>query len=155
MCLRLPDGRYVGAYHMSWVTPAEATDQRREITERFRPILAEVCDLLRAPRLLADALAPNAFALVASPTGVAFQLPNRTPGPHLGEGGALRRLLLEKLGTGTPRRFIWPDEAGCCHRVAIVPCRGNLVLVTEELAPWPHDLSLREVQVLHWLRAAH
>jgi len=149
MCLRLPDGRYVGAYHMSWTSPAEATDERREITERFRPILAEVCDLLRAPRLLADALAPTAFALVASSTGAAFQLPNRAPGPHLGEGGALRRLLLEKLGPGTPRRFIWPDETGRCHRVAIVPCRGDLVLVTEELSPWPHDLSLREIQVLH------
>lgn len=149
VCLRLPDGRYVGAYHMSFVSPAEATDERREITERFRPMLAEACDLLRAPRLLADALAPTAFALVASSTGAAFQLPNRAPGPHLGEGGALRRLLLEKLGPRTPRRFIWPDEAGCCHRVAIVPCRGDLVLVTEELAPWPHDLSLREIQVLH------
>jgi DNA-binding CsgD family transcriptional regulator len=149
VCLRLPDGRYVGAYHLSWVSPAEATDERREITERFRPILAEVCDLLRAPRLLADALAPTAFALAASSTGAAFQLPNRASGPHLGEGGALRRLLLEKLGPRTPRRFIWPDEAGCCHRVAIVPCRDNLVLVTEELTPWPHDLSLREIQVLH------
>lgn len=149
ICLRLPDGRYVGAYHMSWASPAEATDERREIAERFRPILAEVCDLLRTPRLLADALAPTAFALVASSTGAAFQLPNRAPGPHLGEGGALRRLLLEKPGLGTTRRFIWPDEAGCCHRVAIVPCRGDLVLVTEESAPWPHDLSLREIQVLH------
>ena len=50
---------------------------------------------------------------------------------------------------GQPRRFIWPDEAGLCHRVAIVSCRGDLVLITEELAPWPHDLSLREIQVLH------
>ncbi len=149
MCLRLPDGRYVGAYHMSWSRPAEATDERREITERFRPFLAEVCDLLRTPRILADALAPTAFAMVASSTGAAFQLPNRPPGPHLGEGGALRRLILEKLGRRAPRRFVWSDETGCCHRVEIVPCRGDLVLVTEELAPWPHNLSLREIQVLH------
>ena len=149
MCLRLPDGRYVGAYHMSWTSPAEATDERREITERFRPILAEVCDLLRTPRLLADALAPTAFALVMSSTGAAFQLPNRTPGPHLGEAGALRRLLLENLGPWTPRRLVWPDETGQCHQVTIIPCRSNLFLVTEEAAPWPHDLSLREIQVLH------
>jgi DNA-binding CsgD family transcriptional regulator len=149
MCLRLPDGRYVGAFHMSWPSPTEATDERREITERFRPILAGVCDLLRTPRLLADALAPTAFALVVSSTGAGFQLPNRAPGPHLGEGGALRQLVLESLGPCTPRRFIWRDEAGCCHRVAIIPCRDNLVLVTEEAAPWPHDLSLREIQVLH------
>ena len=61
----------------------------------------------------------------------------------------MRRLLLEKLGPGTPRRFIWPDETGSCHRVAIIPCRSDLVLITEELAPWPYDLSLREIQVLH------
>lgn len=147
--LRLPDGRYVGAYHMSWQRPEEATDERREIAERFRPILAEVCDMLRTPRLLAEALAPTAFALVVSSTGAAFQLPNRSPGPYLGEGGALRRLLLERLAHRTPQRFVWPDEAGYCHRVEVVPCRGDLALVTEELGPWPHDLSLREIQVLH------
>jgi DNA-binding CsgD family transcriptional regulator len=149
MCLRLPDGRYVGAFHMSWASSVAATDERREITERFRPILAEVCDLLRTPRLLADALAPTAFALVMSSTGAAFQLPNRAPGPHLGEGGALRRLLLGKLGPWAPRRLVWPDETGQCHQVTIIPCRSNLFLVTEESAPWPHDLSLREIQVLH------
>ena len=105
---------------------AEATDERREITERFRPMLAEVCDLLRTPRLLADALAPTAFALVASSTGAAFQLPNHAPGPHLSEGGAFARLVLEKIGPGAPRRFIWPDESGCCHRVAIGTLPGRL-----------------------------
>jgi DNA-binding CsgD family transcriptional regulator len=149
MCLRLPDGRYAGALHMSWSSSAAATDERREITERFRPILASVCDHLRTPQLLADSMAPNAFALVVSSTGLAFQLATRDPGPHLGEGGALRRLLLEKLRPWMPRRFIWSDEAGFCHKVAIIPCRGNIVLVTEEFAPWPYDLSLRELQVLH------
>lgn len=149
MCLRLPDGRYVGALHMSWYSAAAATDERREITERFRPILANVCDQLRTPQLLADAIAPNAFALVMSPSGRAFHLPARAPGPHLGEGGALRRLLLEKLRPWKPQRFVWPDEAGLCHKVAIIPCRGNVVLGTEEFAPWPYDLSLREIQVLH------
>jgi DNA-binding CsgD family transcriptional regulator len=149
MCLRLPDGRYTGAVHISWSSAAAATDERREITERFRPVLAAVCDQLRTPQLLADAISPNAFALVVSSTGLACHLPARAPGPHLGEGGALRRLLLENLRPWIPRRFVWPDEAGLCHKVAIIPCRGNLNLVTEELAQWPHNLSLREVQVLH------
>ena len=125
---------------MSWVTPAEATNKRREITERFRPILAEVCDLLRAPRLLADALAPNTFALVASPTGVAFQLPNRTPGPHLGEGGALRRLLLEKLGFGTPRRFICPTKPAAVIALRSYPAEATWCW-SPGMAPWPRDLT--------------
>lgn len=149
MCLRLPDGRYVGTVNMSWSSSGAATDERREIIERFRPILADVCDQLRTPQLLADAIAPNAFALIVSSTGLTFQLPARAPGPHLGEGGALRRFLLERLSSGMPRRFIWPDESGFCHKVTTVPCRSNVILVTEELAPWPYNLSLREIQVLH------
>ena len=149
MCLRLPDGRYTGAFHMSWNSAAAATDERREITERFRPILAAICDQLRTPQLLADAVAPNAFALIVSSDGLAFRLPGRSPGPHLGDEGTLRQLLLEKLRSWLPRRFVWPDEAGFCHRVAITPCRGNVILITEELVPWPYGLSLREVQVLH------
>ncbi len=149
MCLRLPEGRYVGAYHLSWTSSAAATDERREIIQRFRPILAELCDQLRTPRLLAEGVAPNSFALVISSSGAAFDLLSRAPGPHLGEGGALRRLLLEKLRPWTPRRFVWADEGGLCHRVAIIPCQRNMVLVTEELIPWPYDLSLREIQVLH------
>jgi DNA-binding CsgD family transcriptional regulator len=149
MCLRLPDGRYTGAVHVSWSSAVAATDERREITERFRPILASVCDQLRTPQLLANAISPKAFALVLSSTGVAFELPASAPGPHLGVGGALRRLLLERANTRIPQRFVWSDEAGLCHRVALIPSRGNLTLVTEELARWPYNLSLREVQVLH------
>jgi len=149
MCLRLPDGRYTGAVHVSWSSAASATDERREIIERFRPILAGVCDQLRTPQLLADAISPQAFALIVSSSGLAFNLPTRSPGPHLGEGGALRRLLLDSFGPQLPKRFIWPDEAGLCHQITITPCRNKAVLVTEELAPWPYNLSLREVQVLH------
>lgn len=149
MCLRLPDGRYVGALHMNWASSAAATDERREITERFRPILAELCDQLRTPRLLAEGLSPNTFAVVISSSGAAFDLLARTAGPHLGEAGALRRLLLATLGPHTPQRFVWCDEAGRCHRVALIPCPRNVVLVTEEPIPWPYDLSLREIEVLH------
>jgi hypothetical protein len=60
VCLRLPNGRYTGAVHMSWTSPAAATDERREIIERFRSVLAMTCDLLRAPQLLASTLNPDA-----------------------------------------------------------------------------------------------
>ncbi|MRX37396.1 hypothetical protein GJR93_30750 [Aminobacter sp. MDW-2] len=43
---------------------------------------------------------------------------------------------------------MWPDEAGCCHAVQMTPCRGSVILVTEESIAWPYNLSLREVQVL-------
>lgn len=149
MCLRLADGRYIGAIHMSWCREAQAADERREITERFQPILLNICDQLRTPQLLADELAPNAYAIAVSPNGFAFHLPNRHPGAHLGEGGELRRLILEKLKSSRPHHFVWPDEAGRCHKVTITPCRGNILLITEECMPWPYNLSLREIQILH------
>jgi len=149
MCLRLPDGRYIGAIHMSWSKEVHATDDRRELTERFQPILLNICDQLRTPQLLADELAPNSYALAVSPNGFAFHLPNRSPGPHLGEGGDLRRLVLEKLKSLKLRSFVWPDEAGRCHMVTITPCRGNILLITEYCTHWPYNLSLREIQILH------
>jgi DNA-binding CsgD family transcriptional regulator len=149
MCLRLADGRYIGAIHMSWSRETHATDERREVTERFQPILLNICDQLRTPQFLADELAPGSYAIAVSPNGFAFHLPNRSPGPHLGEGGELRRLVLEKVKSSRPRRFVWPDEAGRCHQVTITPCRGNILLITEDRIPWPYNLSLREIQILH------
>ncbi|MDR3467124.1 MAG: helix-turn-helix transcriptional regulator [Xanthobacteraceae bacterium] len=153
MCLRLADGRYIGAIHMSWARETHATDEARELTERFQPILLNICDQLRTPQLLADELAPGSYAIAVSPNGFAFHLPNRSPGPHLGEGGVLRRMILEKLpeklNSSRPRCFVWPDEAGRCHKVTITPCRGSILLITEQCMPWPYGLSLREIQILH------
>jgi DNA-binding CsgD family transcriptional regulator len=149
MCLRVADGRYIGAIHMSWSRETHATDECREMTERFRPILLNICDQLRTPQLLADELAPNSHAIAISPNGFAFHLPNRSPGPHLGEGGVLRQVVLEKVKSSKPQRFVWPDEASRCHQVTITPCRGNILLITEESIPWPYSLSLREIQILH------
>jgi DNA-binding CsgD family transcriptional regulator len=149
MCLRLPDGRYTGAFHMSWTTPAGASDERRETAVRFRPLLASICDQLRAPRLLAEAMALSANALIVSSDGKAFSLPNHAPGPHLSEGGALRELILRKRLASFPRRFLWADEAGLCHRVTITACHGDVSLVVKEQVPWPYALSFRELQVLH------
>lgn len=149
MCLWLPDGRYTGAIHMSWLSSASATDDRREIVQRFSPILAALCDQLRAPRLLVEATAPDAFALIVSSAGLVFTLPNREPGPHLGESGALRQLIMRRIGSGLPQRFLWADKTGGCHRVTITPCHGNVCLVTDEATAWPFGLSPRELQVLN------
>ena len=149
MCLRLRDGRYTGTIYMSWAAPAKATDERREITERFHGILATICDQLRTPRLLAETMAPDAFAMVVSSTGKALCLPNRSPGPHLSEGGALRRLVLERTGHPLPQRFLWADDSGVFHRVTITPCRNDLSLVIAQRTTLPYGLSFREIEVLH------
>lgn len=148
MCLRLSDGRYTGAVHFSWTSVAGATDMRREIIVGFRPLLASICDQLRAPRLIAEAMSPEAFVIIVSSKGEAFSLPNHSPGPNLGEEGALRKFVLNSIGS-LPRRFLWPDELGSCHRVEVIPCRGDVSLVTEQMTPWPYGLSHREIQVLH------
>lgn len=149
MCLRLPSGRYVGALHMNWNSASSATDTRRETTERFRPVLAELCDHLRLPSILAEGLGDGVFALVMSLNGAVCEFRTRAVGPHLGENGALRRLLLQTLGSRTPRQFLWPDEDGICHQVNVTPCRREMALITEQPIPWPYDLTYREIEVLH------
>jgi DNA-binding CsgD family transcriptional regulator len=149
VCLRLPNGRYTGAVHMSWSSPAAATDERRAIIERFSPVLAAACDLLRTPQLLVSTLNPGVCALVISSSRAAYELPGRNAGEYLGEAGALRRLLLERFGCWRLPRFLWADQTGGCHRVTLASCPGNLTLVTEESVPWPFGLSLREIQVLN------
>lgn len=82
---------------MSWTSAAAAPDERREIIERFRPMLALACGLLRWPQILARELNPGVFALVISSNGVPHDLPGHSAGPHLGEGGSLRQLLAQNV----------------------------------------------------------
>lgn len=91
-------------FPMKWTTSAEPTDEPKDITQRFRPILAELCDRPRTPPLLAEGVAPNSFALVISSSGAAFNLLARAAGRHLGEGGA--NCSRKCLGTG-------PRDASC------------------------------------------
>jgi DNA-binding NarL/FixJ family response regulator len=148
-CLRLRDGRYTGSLHMSWSKPSAATDERRETIERFRPLLATVCDLLRTPKMLVDALAPGAGAIVVSPDGMAAELSGQQTGSELADGSALRRLLTQPGGSQDYRRFLWPDPTGSCHRITVIPCTDGVSLVTEEAIPWPYGLTPRELQILH------
>lgn len=149
ICLRLRDGRYTGSLHMSWSHPGEATDDRRETIEQFQPILALVCDTLRAPQVLAEGLAPNVHALVVSSHGNATEIPGRDSSPELAEGTELRRLLGKSHGPRKYRRFLWRDPIGLCHRIEVIPCRGGLSLITEQTVPWPYGLTARELEILH------
>ncbi|WP_043723870.1 helix-turn-helix transcriptional regulator [Nocardia asiatica] len=153
ICLRLRDGRYTGSLHMSWSRPREATDDRRETIEQFQPILALVCDTLRAPQVLAETLAPDVHALVVSANGNATELPGRAAGPDLAEGTELRRMLAEPQGWHHHRRFLWRDRIGLCHRIEVIPCSGGLSLITEQTVPWPYCLTARELEILHLVTA--
>ncbi|WP_412519477.1 hypothetical protein K8Z49_16040 [Actinomadura madurae] len=149
MCLRLPDGRYTGALHVSWSSAREATDENIELIYRFRPLLALVCDMLRSAEAGIAQLPPDAHALVISGKGKAAELPGRSLGTFLCDGGALRKILSGHTLPRVPRRYLWADATGRCHRIEIIPCRGGAALVTEQIVPWPHCLTFREAQILH------
>lgn len=149
MCLRLPDGRYTGALHMSWLSLKDATHESIELIYRFRPLLAIVCDMLRSAQVALEQLAPDAHALLISGKGRAAELPGRSPGSLLCEGGLLRNMLSGHAMPHAPRRYLWADAEGRCHRIEITPCRGDVTLVTERTVPWPHGLTAREAQILY------
>jgi DNA-binding CsgD family transcriptional regulator len=150
-CLWNARGRYTGSLHASWNSPAAATDERREVIESFRPLLADVCDLLRVPAILAAALAPNAFALFVSSKRLAAELSGRPTGPHLKEGGELRRFLSTHWTVLKNRRFLWIDELGSWHRVELIACSEGATLVAEQPVAPPYGLTRRELDVLHLL----
>jgi DNA-binding CsgD family transcriptional regulator len=149
-CLRLPGGRYTGSLHMSWESPSDATDDRRDLIERFRPVLAVACDLLGGPQAVAETLAPDAFVVVMSARGASADLPGRDPGPQLRDDGELRMFLARQWGRQrVARRFMWIDRAGIWHRVELVGCQGDATVVAEQPVPPPYGLTPRELEVLH------
>lgn len=146
-CLRRRDGRYTGSLHVSWTAASAATDERREMLERFRPVLAAACDMLGTPKIVANALAPRAHAVVLSADHRVSALPGHPVGPALAERSPLRVLLAGPKRRR--RRFLWADRDGHCHRVTIIPCAGDISVATEERVPWPYGLTMRELQILH------
>ncbi len=148
MCLRLPDGRYTGALHISWESPSKPRDEVRSTIEAFHPLLAGVCDLLRAAQLNVERMGPDAHAVVIARDGRVSDLPGRSAGPVLSESRFLRTLLARHVRTTDRRRYLWADEDGGCHRIDVAPCRGQVWLVTERSIPWPFGLSRRELEVL-------
>ncbi|MCW0215940.1 MAG: helix-turn-helix transcriptional regulator [Pseudonocardia sp.] len=150
-CLWLPDGSHAGAIHMSWEAPQAATDERREIVERFRPILAGSSNLLAPHQVLADEAYPDAHVAVIG-ADVQQPVPGRDVGPILRADGQLWPLLLASL----PRRdssLLWLDEFGGAHRLDLTHCAGATVLVAERATPAPYGLTARELQVLTLLAA--
>jgi DNA-binding CsgD family transcriptional regulator len=149
-CLRLPNGRYTGSLHVSWESPSDATDDRREMIERLRPVLAVACDLLEGPQTVAQTVASEAFAVVVSGRGVVADLSGREPGPHLCDGGELRAFLLHRWKQREAmKRFLWIDGTGGWHRVELITCRGDVTLLAEQRTPPPYALTPRELEVLH------
>lgn len=144
--LWLPGGVHVGAIHMSWTSPHAATDERREVVERFRPLLAGSSNLLASHRLLADAAYPDAHVAVI---GVDLQqrVPGREVGPILQEDGPLWPHL-SAAAYREDGRFLWIDGSGSVHRIELTRCAAGTVLVAERGTPSPYGLTARELEVL-------
>jgi DNA-binding CsgD family transcriptional regulator len=147
--LWLPGGHYSGTLNVSWDSLTGPTDERIEVIERFRPLIADVCDALRAPRIVANALVPGAFTLLISANHVATELPGRPAGPHLSEGGELRWFLAQRWATVSYRRFLWTDRSGRWHRVELIACRAGATIVAEREVALPSGITPRELEVLH------
>ena len=148
MCLRLPDGRYTGSLHVSWSSPGDATDESRTVIERFRPLLATVCDMLRGARLAADRLDPDAHAVLVTRDGRVVPMPGKREGAVLSDS-PFRRALSEAPRHLLDRGYLWIDAEGRCRRIETVPCHGGVTMVTERMVPWPFGVTAREAQVLH------
>lgn len=154
-CLRLRDGRYTGSLHMSWAKPSEATDERQETAERFRPVLAAICDILRTPQIIREHLAPEAMAIVVSADGTTAELPGENSGSVLAEESPLRKYLAASAGAQRRRRFLWPDQLGSCFKVEVIPCKDDVSLATATYTPWPYGLTMRELEILHLVSGGH
>lgn len=146
-CLWLPDGRYVGAFHANWESPRGVPDEERERIERFRPLLAAACDLLRHPRILLLQLAPNGGAIMVGGEGNVLDAPEQPPGPAL-SGGSRLRSYFESSPRQPRRQFLWPGEDSW-FRIEVLPCRDGTVLVTEQTIEAPYRLTARELEILH------
>ncbi|MGI5131108.1 response regulator transcription factor [Pseudonocardia sp. CA-107938] len=145
-CLWLPGGVHVGAVHMNWTSSHAATDERREVVERFRPLLAGSCNLLAPHRVIADAAHPEAHVAVIG-ADVPQRVPGREVGPILQDGGPLWPHL---AGSAIPQdgSFLWIDGSGGVHRIDLTRCAGGTVLVAERATPAPYGLTARELEVL-------
>jgi DNA-binding CsgD family transcriptional regulator len=151
MCLRLPGGRYTGALHVSWAHPKDASNEAVRVIERFRPLLADVCDLLKGAHGAVRQAGSAAHAVVVSKTGATSELPGHTAGPILGQDA--HTWLMSAVGkwAGRPAKYLWADSNGACHRIELSAGPGASVVVVERRTSWPFGLSSREVQILHWV----
>lgn len=146
-CLRLPHGRYTGALHVSWASANSATDDRRETIERLRPVFAMVCDMLGAPKLVAETLAPGARAIAVARNGSTTALAGEIAASQLADGSSLRATLTH-VRLDQKHRFLWRGPTSW-HRVNIIPCQGGGAVIAEEAIDPPYGLTVRELEILH------
>jgi DNA-binding CsgD family transcriptional regulator len=146
-CLWLPDGTHVGAIHMNWENAHSATDERREITERFLPLVAEVSNVLQPHRVVADEVHGDAHVALLVASGLDRHVPGREVGPVLRAEGALWARLLSSR-SDLRGRYLWVEASGTCHSIELTACAGGAVLVAEREVPPPYGLSVRELEVV-------
>lgn len=153
MCLRLPDGRYTGSVHISWSSPSDAADEARDVIERFQPLLATVCDMLRSARFAADRLGSEANAVLVARDGRVMAMPGMSEGTVLCDRSPLRQALSAHARHLKNRAYLWADTDGRCRRIETMPCYDGVTLVTERAMTWPFGITAREAQVLHLIAA--
>lgn len=148
MCLRLPNGRYTGALHVSWASADRPGGSVRETIESFSALLANVCDLLRFDEHPLDGLGSATHVVVIAQNGTVTRLAGRDPGPWLTAGSALPTLIAVQGRWLDRCRYLWIDDDGDCHRVQFER-RGGSLLLSERTIPWPFGLSAREAEIVH------
>ncbi|MFC5675907.1 helix-turn-helix transcriptional regulator [Aeromicrobium endophyticum] len=146
-CLWLPDGTHVGAIHMNWENARSATDERRQITERFLPLVAEVSNVLQSHRVVADEVHGDAHVALLVASGLDHHVPGRDVGPVLRADGTLWPRLVASRGD-LRGRYLWMEPGGTCHSIELTGCAGGVVLVAEREVPPPYGLSARELEVV-------
>lgn len=151
MCLRLPGGRYTGAFHVSWTNPKDASNEALRVIERFRPLLADVCDLHKSAYSDLQRAGEPAHAVVVTETGAISELPGHTAGPILGEDARSWLTSTARDWVGRPMRYLWAEPHGVCHRLELSAGPRGTIVVVERRTPWPFGLSCRELQILHWV----
>lgn len=151
MCLRLPSGRYTGALHVSWAHAKDASDEALRVIESFRPLLADICDLLGSAHGAAQRAGSASHAVLVSDTGVLSELPGHTAGQILGERARPWLASVALRWAGRPAQYLWAEPDGSCHRIELSVGSGTGVVVVERQTQWPLGLSCREAQILHWV----
>lgn len=147
--LCLPDHRQVGAIHMSWTKPSLATDERREIVDRFHPVLARAANLLHSYEIIAAQMSPEENVVVLT-AGEPQRIPGREVGPVLGRPGVLQGIDLVAGRVGL-KRYLFVGDDGQTHRLQLISCADDRILVTERPIASPFRLTPRELEVVSLL----
>lgn len=146
-CLWLPDGTHVGAIHMNWENARSATDERRLITERFLPLVAETSNVLQSHRVVADEVHGDAHVALLVASGLDRHVPGRDVGRVLRADGALWARLLSSR-SDLRGRYLWVEACGTYHSIEFTGCANDVVLVAEREVPPPYGLSARELEIV-------